>query len=39
MESERNNIVVEDWHAVVNKPVYSSNGKDFGLLERCNQNF
>jgi rRNA processing protein Gar1 len=32
MDSERNNIVVEDWQSVVNKPVYSSNGKDIGIV-------
>ncbi len=32
MESERNNIIVEDWQSVVNKPVYSSNGKDIGIV-------
>lgn len=32
MESKRKNIIVEDWQALVNKPVYSSNGKDIGIV-------
>ncbi|HZB63786.1 MAG TPA: PRC-barrel domain-containing protein [Nitrososphaeraceae archaeon] len=32
MESERKNISVENWQALVNKPVYSSDGKDIGVV-------
>ncbi len=39
MEAERNNIVVEDWQAVVNKPVYSSNGKDIGIVRAVQPEF
>ena len=39
MGSERNNIVVEDWQSVVNKPVYSSNGKDIGIVRAVQPEF
>ena len=39
MESERNNIIVEDWQSVVNKPVYSSNGKDIGIVRTVQPEF
>ena len=32
MESKRKNTIVEDWQALVNKPIYSSNGKDIGIV-------
>jgi sporulation protein YlmC with PRC-barrel domain len=32
MESKRKNIIVEDWQELVNKPIYSSNGKDIGIV-------
>lgn len=39
MGSERNNMVVEDWQSVVNKPVYSSNGKDIGIVRAVQPEF
>lgn len=39
MESKRKNIIVEDWQSLVNKPVYSSNGKDIGIVEAVQPEF
>jgi hypothetical protein len=33
MVSKRENRVVEDWQSLVNKPVYSKNGKDIGVVQ------
>jgi hypothetical protein len=27
METDKYNVIVEDWQSIVNKPVYSSDGK------------
>ena len=32
METDKNNVIVEDWQSIVNKPVYSSDGKDIGVV-------
>jgi rRNA processing protein Gar1 len=32
METDKNKVIVEDWQSIVNKPVYSSNGKDIGVV-------
>jgi len=32
METDKNNVIVEDWQTIVNKPVYSKNGKDIGIV-------
>ena len=39
MESDRKNIIVEDWQSLVNKPVYSSNGKDIGIVKSIQPEF
>jgi len=39
MESERKNRIVEDWQSLVNKPVYSSNGKDIGIVQAIQPKF
>lgn len=39
MESERKNRIVEDWQSLVNKPVYSSNGKDIGIVRGVQPKF
>ena len=39
MESEKKNIIVEDWQSLVNKPVYSSNGKDIGIVRAIQPEF
>ena len=32
MVTDKNNVIVEDWQSIVNKPVYSSDGKDIGVV-------
>jgi rRNA processing protein Gar1 len=32
METDKNNVTIEDWQSIVNKPVYSRNGKDIGIV-------
>jgi sporulation protein YlmC with PRC-barrel domain len=32
METDKYNVIVEDWQSIVNKPVYSSDGKDIGVV-------
>jgi sporulation protein YlmC with PRC-barrel domain len=39
MEPEKKNIIVEDWQSLVNKPVYSSNGKDIGIVRSVQPKF
>ena len=39
MESDRKNIIVEDWQSLVNKPVYSSDGKDIGIVKSIQPEF
>jgi sporulation protein YlmC with PRC-barrel domain len=39
MESKRKNIIVEDWQSLVNKPVYSNNGNDIGIVEAVQPEF
>jgi len=39
MESDRKNVIVEDWQSLVNKPVYSSNGKDIGIVKSIQPEF
>ena len=39
MVSERENRTVEDWQSLVNKPVYSSNGKDIGIVKSIQPEF
>ena len=39
MASERENRVIEDWQSLVNKPVYSSNGKDIGVVQTIQPEF
>jgi sporulation protein YlmC with PRC-barrel domain len=39
METEKKNFIVEDWQAVVNKPVYTSNGKDIGVVRSVQPQF
>jgi len=39
MESNGNNLIIEDWQALVNKPVYSSNGNDIGIVRSVQPEF
>jgi len=39
MESDRNNLIIEDWQSLVNKPVYSSNGNDIGIVRSVQPEF
>jgi len=39
MDSNRNNMIVEDWQSLVNKPLYSSNGKDIGIVRSVQPQF
>ena len=39
MEIEKKNFTVEDWQALVNKPVYTSNGKDIGVVRSVQPQF
>ena len=39
MDSKRNNMIVEDWQSLVNKPLYSSNGKDIGIVRSVQPQF
>jgi hypothetical protein len=39
MVSEKENRIVEDWQSLVNKPVYSSNGKDIGIVQAIQPEF
>ena len=39
MESNGNNIIIEDWQSLVNKPVYSSNGNDIGIVRSVQPEF
>ncbi len=39
METEKKNFIVEDWQAVVNKPVYTSDGKDIGVVRSVQPQF
>ena len=39
MDSNRNNMIVEDWQSLVKKPLYSSNGKDIGIVRSVQPQF
>lgn len=39
MESKKNNVIIGDWQSLVNKPVYSSNGKDIGIVRGVQPKF
>ncbi len=39
MESNGNNLIIEDWQSLVNKPVYSSNGNDIGIVRSVQPEF
>ena len=39
MDLKRNNMIVEDWQSLVNKPLYSSNGKDIGIVRSVQPQF
>jgi len=32
-------MIVEDWQSLVNKPLYSSNGKDIGIVRSVQPQF
>jgi hypothetical protein len=39
MDSNGNNLIIEDWQSLVNKPVYSSNGNDIGIVRSVQPEF
>jgi sporulation protein YlmC with PRC-barrel domain len=39
MDSKRNNMIVEDWQSLGNKPLYSRNGKDIGIVRSVQPQF
>jgi rRNA processing protein Gar1 len=39
MESNGNNLIIEDWQSLVNKPIYSSNGNDIGIVRSVQPEF